>query len=463
MDRQQKPAACNPNPKWQAVVFLTILSIAFLLYASTLGHGFIFSWDDFEYVVNNRDIHGFSLGNIKAILSSYYVGNYAPLHLLSYMLDYQFWGLNPVGYHLSNILLHALNGILVYRLFIKLELSELPALFGSVLFILHPVQVESVAWIAERKNVLSALFFLLALLSYIEYKQAISGHTRHYLLSLTFLTFALMSKSAAVIFPVVIIFYDVCYGSDARRMKLADKIPFLLLALATGILTIMSQDTEAGGGMRGYPGGTPLTALWTMIPVFLSYLRDLIYPLDLSPYYMIPIQKSVDGNVILSTVILLCLTGIAVFSVKRRPRFFFFYSVYILALLPVLQIIPILTLKNDRYLYFPMIGAAGAAALLMSEVIQRSRQVRNTTAVIAITVCTALGTVTYYQSKIWKDSITLWQFAIRQDPDNMLAWLMLAKGYTHLGKSREAISAITTYNNLKSKHGPLRGWDGLGS
>jgi hypothetical protein len=463
MEKQQNSAVLSSYLKWHAGAVIALIAVTFLLYASTLYHGFIFSWDDYDYIVNNPAVHGFSLAHIKTVFSNFYVGNYAPLHLISYMLDYQFWGLNPAGYHLGNILLHALNGILIYRLFLKLELPIVPALLGAALFVLHPVQVESVAWVAERKNVLSALFFLLALLSYIDYKQAAACRMRNYILSLTFLACALLSKSAAVIFPVVIIFYDYCYCSASRRLKLLDKLPFILLTLAACILTIKSQDTNAGGGMRGYPGGTPLTALWTMTPVFLSYLKDLVYPLELSPYYMVPIRKTIDGDVVISAAILLCLAGVGFMSVKRWPKLLFFFSVYVLSLLPVLQIVPILTLKNDRYLYYPMIGAAGAVAMFISVLMLKTGRLRIATVAVAIIVCTALGGIAYYQSQIWKNSITLWNFALRQNPENMLAWLMLAKGHTNLGNSREAISAITTYNNFKSKYGPLRGWDGPGS
>jgi len=460
MDNQHNAAVLNTNIRWHAVAAITLIALTFLTYASTLHHGFLFNWDDYHYVVNNQVVHEFSLANIKTVFSSYYIGNYAPLHLISYMLDYQLWGLNPAGYHFGNVLLHGLNGILIYRLFIKLELSNVPALFGAALFVLHPVQVESVAWVAERKNVLSALFFLLALLAYIDYRQTGAGRVRSYILSLFFLTCALLSKSAAVIFPVVIICYEFCYCTEPGRLKLADKVPFVLLTLAACILTIKSQDTNAGGGMRGYPGGTPLTTLWTMIPVFLSYLKDLVYPFDLSPYYMTTIRKTADGMVLSSAAILLGLAGLVVMSVRRWPRLFFFISVYVLALLPVMQIVPLLTLKNDRYLYFPMIGAAGVVAILISVLMQRTKRLGIAVVAVAIIAYTALGASTYYQAQQWKDSITLWQFAIRQNPDNMLAWLMLAKSYTYQGKARDAIASMSTFNQLKSKYGPLRGWEG---
>jgi hypothetical protein len=197
-----------------------------------------------------------------------------------------------------------------------------------------------------------------------------------------------------------------------------------------------------------------------MIPVFLSYLKDLVYPLDLSPYYIVPIRTSADGTVFSSAAVLLGLAGLGIMSVRHCPRLLFFVCVYFIALLPVLQIVPILTLKNDRYLYFPMIGAAGAAAMMISTLMRRSARVRTATVAIAVAICTLFGGATYFQSRIWKDTTSLWKFALRKNPDNMLAWLMLAKEYTRLGNARDAITAITNYNTLKSKYGPLRGWEG---
>lgn len=461
MDRQCKTADLYSGNRWHAAAALALLAVTFLLYSSSLGHGFIFIWDDYKYVVNNPDIRGIGLENFKAVFSKYYIGNYAPLHLVSYMLDYQLWELNPTGYHFGNILLHALNGVLVYRLLLKLELPALPALFGAALFVLHPVQVESVAWVSERKNVLSALFFLLALLTYIDYRKCDTAGLGKYLISLTFFVCAVLTKSVAVIFPFIIVCYDYCYYRRTNSLNLADKLPFLLFALATAVLAVLSQQKVAGIEISDYPGGSLLSTLCTMIPVFLSYLKDLVYPLDLSPYYMVPIRKTVDGEVVFAATALICLVGVGFMSVRRRPQLLFFISIYIVSLLPVMQIIPLLaTLKNDRYLYFPMIGAAGAAGMLMTALMQRSTRLRNNTVAVAIAVCTVLGSAAYYQSLKWKDNITLWKSALRQNPDNMLAWLMLAKGYTKLGNANDAITAISTYNKLKSKHGPLRGWEG---
>jgi tetratricopeptide (TPR) repeat protein len=162
-------------------------------------------------------------------------------------------------------------------------------------------------------------------------------------------------------------------------------------------------------------------------------------------------------------LILLVCAGIAYRAFKHNPRLFFFISVYVFSLLPVIQIIPLLTLKNDRYLYFPMIGVVGIAALLLSSLQVRPGRFQGAVMVTAVAICLFFGGVTYSQAQKWSDTRTLWQFAIRQDPNNMLAWLMLTKAYTEMGKTQEAMSALKTYLELKSKFGPLRGWEGIGA
>jgi hypothetical protein len=265
-----------------------------------------------------------------------------------------------------------------------------------------------------------------------------------------------------VVFPFVIICYDYCFRNISGRFKFIDKIPFFLLALAAGVMAVYTQNKGNNINMSDLPGGTPLNALWTMMPVFVSYLKDLFYPFDLSPYYMVKIRKAVDLTAILSSGFVFCLTLFGILSMKGWPRLFFFISLFVLSLLPIMQIIPLLsTLKNDRYLYFPMIGFAGVAGMLLTELMQVSVRIRNLTVVVTVTACLVLGYTTYYQTLIWKDNITLWRHALKKDQDNMLAWLMLAKGYTKMGNSREAVTAIRTFYALESKQGPLRGcWEG---
>lgn len=462
MDKQQETAGINSDKRNYIPVMLVFFVVTCLLYAKAVGHGFIINWDDDKYIINNLDIQGIGVANFKLLFSRQYVGNYAPVHLMSYMLDYQIWGLNPAGYHFESILWHAVNGFLVYRLLLKLDIAFVPAMFGASLFTLHPVQVESVAWVAERKNVLSAFFFLLAFITYIDYRKAEIGGLRSYIFSLILFTLALLSKSITVIFPFVILCYDYCFTHIRGRFKLVDKMPFFLLALVAGVMAVYTQNKGNNISMSDFPGGSPLNALWTMMPVFVSYLKDLFYPFDLSPYYMVKIRKTVDLTAVLSAVFLFCLALFGVLSIKRWPRLFFFISLFVLSLLPIMQIIPLIsTLKNDRYLYFPMIGVSGVAGMLLTQLMQISARIRNLTVVVTVTVCMVLGYTTYYQALIWKDNITLWRYALKKDRDNMLAWLMLAKGYTKMGNSREAVTAIRTFYALESKQGPLRGcWEG---
>ena len=138
-----------------------IVTLTFLVYWNCLSHEFLFNWDDPEYVVNNPAIRGLTFINIEKAFTSFYVGNYSPIQIISYMIDYSIWGLNPKGFILTNIILHACNGVLVYLILFRYFNNPLPALISALLFVSHPVQVESVAWVAQRKNVVAMFFFLL--------------------------------------------------------------------------------------------------------------------------------------------------------------------------------------------------------------------------------------------------------------------------------------------------------------
>ncbi|HEY6838921.1 MAG TPA: hypothetical protein VI389_09280, partial [Geobacteraceae bacterium] len=142
---------------WPAV---TLLVIAVAVFGRTLGHDFLTNWDDHTYVTHNETIRGITSGHLKAAFTSLYVGNYAPVQIISYMLDYTLWGLRPAGFHGTNLILHALNGLLVYLFVFRISGRRAWAFPAAVLFLVHPAQVESVAWISQRKNLLAMLFFL---------------------------------------------------------------------------------------------------------------------------------------------------------------------------------------------------------------------------------------------------------------------------------------------------------------
>lgn len=427
--------------KRELIVFLLIMAVAFAVYCRALSYGFLLSWDDPAYVVNNAAAHGFSWGHIKAAFSRFYVGNYAPLHIVSYMLDYLLWGLNPSGYRLLNIILHAFNGFMLYLLLRRLSLPLYPAIFSALLFVLHPVQVESVVWISQRKNVLAMLFFLLSIHSYSRYRDAAGGVSRkQYALSLLFFGCSLLAKSVVVVLPVILILYDLCISRRKVLQSIPDKLPFIFLALITGFIALLSQSAEYGGGGRAdFHGGGIWSTLLTMLPVFITYLRMVLVPTGLSIVYAPQIKTAVDAEVLFSILILCSLSVVGCWLYNRKRAIFFWYAAIPLAILPVSQVIPLVTLMNDRYLYFPLLGVAACSGFLMQYLSERIDIRWGKTVTFGFFLLAAIyGFASFQRTIIWRSPLALWQDAAVKQPGSAVAWLVLGEEQARRGDSGPA-------------------------
>lgn len=416
-----------------------LLTAVMAVYARTLGHDFLMNWDDNAYVTANSSVHGFSAENLRAVFTSFYAGNYAPLQMLSYMADYTFWGLWPGGYLLTNVLLHLSNGLLLYLLLLRSDNERLMAAVAAGIFLLHPLQVESVAWISQRKTLLAMLFMLISWWAYLRYRRPGELCSRRfYLLSLAAFACSLLSKSAAVFFPAALLLYDFCCTDREQRLKLLDKMPFFVLALAAALLTLLSQSPEVTGwsgldygGRSQWHGGSPWATLLTMLPVLCSYLRMIVCPFGLSVVYSPEIFKTVAPPVVAAFCSLLVIGGLA-WRLYRRDRCAGYWPIFSgLAIMPVLQLVPLVTIMNDRYLYFPMIGVAalggfGAVAL--------GRRCGEKAAWGATLVILLLLMVSSFERvAVWQDSRTLWRDAIKKVPGKFDAWEGLGEAY-HLSQ-----------------------------
>jgi hypothetical protein len=319
--------------------------------------------------------------------------------------------------------------------------------------------VESVAWVSQRKNVLAMTFFLLAFLQYASYRECGQAKVRHYLLSLIALALALLTKSVAIVFPLAAILYDACLVPPPTRRNFADKAPYIVLAAAISVIALASQAQNAGGGRRGYPGGSKLTTFFTMVPVLPSYIADCFFPAKLSPYYNIPIRIAPDTTFAVGLLCWVLLAWLGWWLYRRQRRIFFFYALFFIGLLPVSQIVPLIPFKNDRYLYFPLIGFAGLCGECLALLARRSPPWRQVSAMAAVAILLMLPLLSFRQTRIWENDITLWQHAVSLDPDNRVGWLLLAKGLTLRGHGAEALAAVNRYNQLKARWGPPRGWE----
>lgn len=427
---------------------LLILLAAFLTYSAVYSHGFLITWDDSGYITDNPMVHGLSVDHVIEAFKNVVIGNYAPLHLISYMVDYSLWGLDPAGYLFVNILLHALNGLLLYRILSRDFFSPAIALFAALLFIVHPVQVESVAWISERKNVLCMLFFLLAFDSYLK---AGKGQ-RHYLLAILCYSAALLTKTVAVIFPFMLLLHGICFPGQ-RPFHPRRILPFFILAILAAGVTIVVQGPDYGGGRTPYYGGGPLQTAMTMLPVLFTYVRMVFLPLGLSADYLVPIRATPDLAVFASGLFLCLLITIGYRLFRTNRHLFFWYALFYLGLLPVSQIIPIITLMNDRYLYFPMVGAAALIAGLAQMIWQRwGGGLRRSGAFAAAAIIIVCGVLSWSRSHAWKDDLTLWRDAIARNQGNYAAWAEYGAALNANGQVSVALDAYKKALSLNPEY-----------
>lgn len=441
---------------------LLLFTSTCIVYWVSCSFEFLSTWDDKVYVVTNEAVRGITKANISTAFSSMYVGNYAPLHILSYMVDYTFWGLNPTGYHVTNVVLHAGNGVLFYLWLRMLGLSLWSALAAAWLFVFHPVQVETVAWVSERKNLLAMTFLLGALLSYHRSRQGGQHRLLYYGVSLVLVLAGLLSKSLLVVFPALLILYESSTTTArlfTRRLVLG-LIPFVILSVVFTGVTLYSQGGEFGGGRAEFHGGSPAATFFTMIPVLVGYLGDCLIPSNLSPFYMVPIRQYPDGRFWLASLLLTGGGAVAFYYRKQQKMALFGLGIFALFLLPVLQIIPLITLKNDRYLYFPLLGFALCAVVLWERYLSRLSGISRICAqVIVISLLLMLPLLAYRQTLHWRNDITLWNHAVNVDSENRIAWRHLALGYTLRNDPANAFKAISHLEELRQKYGFIPGYD----
>ncbi len=424
----------NPFKSDKTLAMLTVLlltAVTFAVYWRILGHEFLWAWDDKLYVSENEVIRGISWQHIRQVFTSFYAGNYAPLQMLSYMLDYEIWGLAAGGYLFTNIVIHAANGTLLFILCRRWTGDLLAALAATTLFLLHPVQVETVAWISQRKNLLCMFFLLLSWEEYCRYRDPLTERKGlAYAASLSAFALSLLAKSVSVIFPLILLFYDVCFSGYDRRPRWKDKIPFFAAAAVITAVAMYSVDPEYGGSSRTVHGGSRLATFYTMLPVFCQYLGMLVWPTGLSADYAPFIHTSIDAGVIGAALLLAAtvFAGILLFRKDRRLGFWILF--FWIALLPLSQIVPLASMINDRYLYIPFIGVAvlsGAGIAKLRDRFWPHHRVLFCTLLAPLVLLLAMAS--HERAGVWRNSMTLFSDAVKKVPNSTKAWDYLVIAY----------------------------------
>lgn len=452
--------------RWLAALLIAFLAV--LIYLPCLDNSFV-NWDDPDYVYENIHIRSLDSKFLKWMFTTFRMQNWHPMTWLSHGIDYAMWGLNPTGHHLTSVILHALNTFLVVIIAMRLltevslkrSVSLLPnqydkellftASVTGLLFALHPIHVESVAWVSERKDVLFAFFSLLSILSYLSYTSSVQKKKALlYILSQLFFILALMSKPMAVTLPGVLLILDIYplerlqWRSAFNRQSkiLIEKIPFLLLSCFAAIMTLFAQQKEIASFKV-----TLLERIALAFKSLIFYLFKIVWPIKLAPLYPYPSDISfISFSYVSSLIFVAGITIFCIWSWKRHKVFLAVWLYYVCTLLPVLGIIKVgQQAEADRYMYLPSIGPMLLMGLAMSRLwnivsFDRKRLILRKvfTITFMIAIISILSVLTIDQIKVWRDSVTLWSKEI-QFYSNPTAHVNRGNAYIELGKYQQAI------------------------
>ena len=440
--------AASPR-RWRTAFFAClVLAVTCAAYLPSLRNGFT-NWDDPYYVTANTAIHSLSWPAVKLIFSSSVLGMYHPLSILSLAGDYHYFGLDPRGYHAVNLALHLANTLLVFGLLRLLCGNLAAAVAGSLLFGVHPLHVESVAWIAERKDLLCAFFYLGALGAYLRRCRAARPEA-WYVLALVLLTASLLSKPMGVTFPLVLYLCDYLQGRSPGWRTHLEKLPFIALALLFAAITLFPV---------GLPGPDQVPLRFTADNLFVAayglifYLGKALLPLRLSALYPYPetAVAPIPLRFLLSPVAA-ALIGLAVVRSARRSRIVpFGFLFFTLTLLPVLAVRIGPHFAADRYFYLPSFGLCYLGGIAFSRLLDgvgRSARVR-AAALIALTlVAITFSLLTWRRTQVWRDSLTLWNDVIATHPEPSVAYLSRGLERFARGDAEGSVGDLTVYLRL---------------
>ncbi|MAE75389.1 MAG: hypothetical protein CMJ85_00785 [Planctomycetes bacterium] len=441
----------NRQPRLELWLSAAVAAAAFLAFAPALSADFIVSVDDELNVTGNQHVHGLSLANLAAWFDPR-GGHFHPLTWLSFAVDHAVWGLTPFGYHLTNVVLHAVAATLCFRLLLALLGKSPPAMtaaaVGALWFAVHPLRVESVAWVTERRDVLSGVFWLLTLLFWVRSRSGTDSPSRFYKLALISYTASLAAKAWGITLPVVLVLVDV-YVLRHRaswQRRAAELLPFLALSAVTAILAAFAQSEQAAMTIEQHPLPARL-AQASFALVF--YPWKTLFPLDLSPLYQLgdhslswadPLYLACAAGVIAVTLMTFLLR-------RKHSGVWAAWASYVVIVSPVLGLLQSgRQITADRYAYLSLIPLTALAAAGLARLLSGRRASMWLTASLASTI--ALGALAFAQCYVWHDDVTYWQQVTRLHPNDGFLRCGLAQAHTRLGQLTDAAEAYRVAADL---------------
>ena len=455
------------------VIILLFLAVATAaVYLRTTGFEFL-NYDDDDYVTENRFVQrGLTGESIKWAFGSEEASNWHPLTWLSLMLDYQLFGLNSGAFHLVNLLFHIANSMLLFLMLNRCCKAVWASAFVAAAFALHPLHVESVAWIAERKDVLSTFFWILTMLAYADYVRG--GGIGRYFLALFWFVLGLTAKPMLVTLPCVLLLWDywplrrikfrrysprgrerlseLPVGNPRPLFRLVlEKIPFFVLAAVSSVVTIIAQRS---GGSMGTLEAFPLKLrIPNALCSYVGYIEKMLWPRGLAIFYPHPEHVPDLLQITIAVVVLLGISALVIFVGRKKPYLVVGWLWYIGTLVPVIGLVQVgRQSMADRYTYIPLIGLFMMVSWLARDFIAKRPYRKTIAAIVASGVLVTLMICTYVQLGHWRNSFSLFTHALTVTSRNYTAHNNLGRVLADRGDHDQAMYHFTSALKIKPEH-----------
>jgi protein O-mannosyl-transferase len=459
------------NRRWPTIgVCIFLAAITWMVFGQTLGYDFI-NYDDQNYVYENAKITGgLNLAGIAWAFSHVHAQNWHPLTTISHMLDCQLYGLKAGGHHFTNVLLHIVAVLLLFAVLREMTGALWRSAFVAAVFAIHPLHVESVAWVAERKDVLSAVFFMLTLGAYVRYARAPS--IARYLAVAALFALGLMSKPMLVTIPFVLLLLDywplkrfppaTSVTSKGKwlawwerqslpRRLILEKIPLIGLSAISGTVTFLAQRQALG-----WTEDLPVSLRFNNAMVtYIAYIWQMLWPAELAVFYPHPENRVPLWEIILALAVLVAITLTGIVLRRKRPYFITGWLWYLGMLVPVIGVIQVGWQGHaDRYTYLPQIGLYVLVAWTIADLSASSLHQRRIATVGAAILLGALAWRARNQASFWRNSETLWTHTLAVTADNDVADNNLGIIFLGRGQVDEAISRFQAAVDLRPENAP---------
>jgi protein O-mannosyl-transferase len=455
------------------LICLFLFFISFL-YGSSLNHGFT-NWDD-QMIYGNPVIRSLNWKTILQIFTPQRASTYQPIRLLSYAVDYHFWGLDPLGYRLTNLFFYLLTCILLFfttRLLLRRILSssrqasDRMAFFTAFIFAAHPVHVEAVVWLSARKEALHGFFLFLSFYLYMKTGEVQERKKRWLYIGLVLTTFllAILSKPSAVVMPALILIYEITRREGKVRSFLREHRSFIVASIGISLLfmAILFKAMSEAGGIKPYYGGSMASNWIISVYLILYNIKLLAFTTAYSAAYTITASISVLSKwtiLVFSTTLFLFLA--VVWSKRKTNLFFFSFFWFLITVLPFLNIIPISTLLADRYVYLASFGYCLVVGFLLNRLYETRKGLSSSVFFKVLALSLFLGLLGSYswmtlqQNRVWKDSFHLWADVLKKYPWSSLGNSMMGSVFLQRGENEKAARYLERAINIRPTDGISR-------